>query len=295
MARAPLEDLSVTKSAELESWLASAPVLEAELQSVARTYRASLSDLAALRIHPDLAADATLPAAGLPWFMAMFGRDTLITSLQTLPYLPGLAATTLRVLAARQATLRDDFHEREPGKILHELRFGELTARGELPYSPYYGTADATPLFLVLLDEYHRWSGDDALVRALEPNARAALDWISESGDLDGDGYVEYDRRNAATGLINQCWKDSWDSIQYADGTLAQQPDRNMRDPGLRLRRAAAVRPPRPRGMGRRSASRNNSRIARLHCARTSNVTSGCPSADITPSPSTATSARSTA
>jgi glycogen debranching enzyme len=222
--RGALEDLSATKSAEPEAWLASAPVLESERPPVARTYRASLSDLAALRIHPDLAEDATLPAAGLPWFMAMFGRDTIITSLQTLPYLPGLAATTLRVLAARQATLRDDFHDREPGKILHELRFGELTANGKLPYSPSFGTADATPLFLVLLDEYHRWTGDDALIRALEPNARAALAWITDSGDLDGDGYVEYHRRNSDTGLVNQCWKDSWDSIQYADGTLAQSP-----------------------------------------------------------------------
>jgi glycogen debranching enzyme len=224
VARGTVDDLAVTKSAELEAWLASAPVLECELPSIARTYRASLSDLAALRIHPDLSEHATLPAAGLPWFMAMFGRDTLITSLQTLPYLPGLAATTLRVLAARQATRRDDFHEREPGKILHELRFGEFTARGRLPYSPYYGTADATPLFLVLLDEYHRWSGDDELVRALEPNARAALVWITESGDLDGDGYVEYHRRNTDTGLINQCWKDSWDSIQYSGGALAESP-----------------------------------------------------------------------
>jgi glycogen debranching enzyme len=223
-ARAQIEDLAATKAAELESWLATAPVLESELRSIARTYRSSLSDIAALRMHPDLADEATLPAAGLPWFMAMFGRDTLITSLQTLPYLPGLAATTLRVLAARQATQRDDFHECEPGKILHELRFGELTALGERPYSPYFGSADATPLFLVLLDEYHRWSADDDLVRALEPNARAALAWISESGDLDGDGYVEYDRRNAATGLVNQCWKDSWNSIQYADGALARSP-----------------------------------------------------------------------
>jgi glycogen debranching enzyme len=222
--RGTVEELSATKTAELESWLSSAPALECELPSVARAYRASLSDLAALRIHPDLAEAATLPAAGLPWFMAMFGRDTLITSLQTLPYLPGLAATTLRVLAARQATLRDDFHEREPGKILHELRFGELTARGELPYSPYYGTADATPLFLVLLDEYHRWSGDDELIVALEQTARAALEWIAESGDLDGDGYVEYHRRNVATGLVNQCWKDSWNSIQYTNGALAQSP-----------------------------------------------------------------------
>ena len=222
--RARLEDLGAMKAAELESWLSGAPVLESELPPIARTYRSSLSDLAALRIHPDLANEATLPAAGLPWFMAMFGRDTLITSLQTLPYLPELAATTLRALAARQATQRDDFHECEPGKILHELRFGELTARGERPYSPYYGSADATPLFLVLLDEYHRWSGDDDLVRTLEPNARAALAWISESGDLDGDGYVEYHRRNATTGLINQCWKDSWNSIQYADGMLARTP-----------------------------------------------------------------------
>jgi glycogen debranching enzyme len=224
VTRGRLEDLSVTKSAELDAWLSSAPLLESELPMIARTYRASLSDLAALRIHPNLADEATLPAAGLPWFMAMFGRDTLVTSLQTLPYLPTLAATTLRVLASRQATLRDDFHESEPGKILHELRFGELTARGERPYSPYYGTADATPLFLILLDEYHRWSGDDELVRTLEPNARAALAWISESGDLDGDGYVEYHCRNSATGLVNQCWKDSWNSIQYTDGTLAPSP-----------------------------------------------------------------------
>jgi len=222
--RGELEQLSVRKSAELEEWLAGAPVLTAELPAVARTYRASLSDLAALRIHPNLAETATLPAAGLPWFMAMFGRDTLLTSFQALPYLPGLAATTLRVLAERQATVRDDFHEQEPGKILHELRFGELTALGERPYSPYYGTADATPLFLVLLDEYHRWSGDDELVRALEPNARAALDWIATSGDGDGDGYVEYQCRNATTGLANQCWKDSWNSIQHADGTLAVGP-----------------------------------------------------------------------
>ena len=222
--RGGLAQLSAFKSAELEQWLAQAPVLQAQDTALARTYRASLSDLGALRLHPDLSEGATLPAAGLPWFMALFGRDSLITSFQALPYLPGLAATTLRVLAARQAEGRDDFHEQEPGKILHELRFGELTARGERPHSPYFGTADATPLFLVLLDEYHRWSGDDELVRALEPNARAALVWIEDSGDADGDGYVEYACRNPATGLVNQCWKDSWDSIQFADGTLARGP-----------------------------------------------------------------------
>lgn len=222
--RADLDALSRSKAAELAAWLASAPQLETQDAALARTYRASLSDLGALRLHPDLTQGATLPAAGLPWFMALFGRDSLIASYQALPYLPGLAATTLRVLAARQAQTCDDFHEQEPGKILHELRFGELTARGERPHSPYFGSADATPLFLVLLDEYHRWSGDDRLARELEPNARAALAWIEDSGDLDGDGYVEYARRNPHSGLVNQCWKDSWDAIQFADGTLARGP-----------------------------------------------------------------------
>jgi glycogen debranching enzyme len=223
-ARGSLTDQQRSKALELDAWLARAPVLETEHGALARTYRASLTDLAALRLHPDIHAAATLPAAGLPWFMALFGRDSLLTSFQTLPFLPELAATTLRVLAARQAQDRDDFHEQEPGKILHELRFGELTARGERPHSPYYGSADATPLFLVLLEEYHRWSGDDELVRLLEPNARAALSWIDDSGDADGDGYVEYHRRNTKTGLLNQCWKDSWDSMQFADGTLARGP-----------------------------------------------------------------------
>lgn len=222
--RGTLEELSAEKSAELEAWLESAPMLETDDHALGRLYRSSLSDLAALRLHPDLTAKATLPAAGLPWFMALFGRDSLITSFQALPYLPGLAATTLRVLATHQATLRDDFHDQEPGKILHELRFGELTASGALPYLPYYGSADATPLFLVLLDEYHRWTGDAELVAVLEPIARAALDWIDNYGDSDGDGFVEYERRNTATGLINQCWKDSWNSIQYADGKLARGP-----------------------------------------------------------------------
>ncbi len=220
--RGSLADVRVQRAAELETWLAQAPALQADEPALLRTYRASLSDLGALRMQPDIADEATLPAAGLPWFMALFGRDSLITSYQALPYLPELAATTLRVLAARQATARDDFHEQEPGKILHELRFGELTATGQRPHSPYFGSADATPLFLVLLDEYHRWTGDDTLVRALESHARAALDWIAEGGDLDGDGYVEYERRNPTSGLRNQCWKDSWDSIQFADGTLAQ-------------------------------------------------------------------------
>lgn len=222
--RGGFDELTRAKASELEHWRGRAPRLEAESGALARTYEASLSDLGALRLHPNLRTGATMPAAGLPWFMAMFGRDSLITSIQVLPYIPELAGTTLRVLAARQATTRDDFHEQEPGKILHEERFGELTAIGERPHSPYFGSADATPLFLILLDEYQRWSGDDELVRELEPNARAALAWIDDSGDADGDGYVEYACRNPTTGLVNQCWKDSWNSMQFADGSLARGP-----------------------------------------------------------------------
>jgi glycogen debranching enzyme len=222
--RGSLDVVRAARTAELATWLQSAPVLRADDTALVRTYRTSLSDLGALRMQPDLTDEATLPAAGLPWFMALFGRDSLLTSFQALPYLPELAATTLRVLAARQAGERDDFHEREPGKILHELRFGELTATGRRPHSPYYGSADATPLFLILLGEYHRWTGDDTLVRELESHARAALAWIADSGDADGDGYVEYACRNLETGLVNQCWKDSWDSMQFADGRHARGP-----------------------------------------------------------------------
>jgi len=156
--------------------------------------------------------------------MTVFGRDSLITSFQALPFTLELAATTLKVLAARQATEVDDFRDAEPGKILHEIRFGELTYFDERPHSPYFGTADATPLFLVLLDEYERWTGDTELVRRLEPNARAALQWIDDYGDRDGDGFVEYERRNKQTGLENQCWKDSWDSIRFSDGSIAEGP-----------------------------------------------------------------------
>jgi glycogen debranching enzyme len=280
--RGELGDVSRARSAELETWLARAPALEAHDPALARTYLASLSDLGALRMHPDITEGATLPAAGLPWFMALFGRDSLLTSFQALPYLPGLAATTLRVLAARQATVRDDFHEQEPGKILHELRFGELTACGERPHSPYFGAADTTPLFLVLLDEYHRWSGDDDLVRTLEPNARAALDWIDDSGDCDEDGYVEYQRRNPTTGLVNQCWKDSWNAIQFADGTLAEGPIATCEIQGYvydAQRRSARLA--REVWGDQALAERLERRAA--DCASTSAETSGCPSAAATP------------
>jgi glycogen debranching enzyme len=204
--------------------LAAAPKLETDWEPLKLTYGRGLVDLAALRFYLSESSEAAVPAAGLPWFQTLFGRDSLITSYQSLHIVPGLAATTLDTLASLQATHRDDFRDAEPGKILHERRFGELTAFEERPHSPYYGSADGTMLFLILLDEYERWTGDTERVRRLEPNARAALAWIEQDGDRDGDGYVEYERRNTKTGLENQCWKDSWNSILYADGTLAKLP-----------------------------------------------------------------------
>ena len=209
---------------ELDAWMSDAPRLETDWDDLGHVYRRSLEDLAALRYFPEILPGASLPAAGLPWFMALFGRDSLITSYQALPMRPELARTTLIALAARQGERYDDFREEEPGKILHELRFGELTVTGERPHSPYFGTADATPLFLIVLDELERWTGDSELVRKLEPNARKALEWIDRYGDLDGDGYVEYQCRNRESGLENQCWKDSQNSILFADGSKAEPP-----------------------------------------------------------------------
>jgi glycogen debranching enzyme len=208
---------------DLAQWIESAPALTSYPDQVRQLYMRSLVDIAALRFHPETLPEYSIPAAGLPWFMAMFGRDSILTSFQALPFMPELASTTLRVLADTQGKVEDDFREEEPGKILHELRFGELTHFKERPQSPYFGTSDATPLYLVLMDEYERWSGDTELVRSLEKNARAALEWIDQFGDSDGDGYIEYQRKTNL-GLENQCWKDSWNSILFADGRVAPSP-----------------------------------------------------------------------
>ena len=213
-----------TMAKSLENWVDSAPHLACNNDSLKVTYRRSLVDLAALRYVAPVLPKHALPAAGLPWFMTMFGRDSIFTSLQALPFTPELAATTLRALGARQGIRLDDFRDEDPGRILHEMRYGELTAFEERPHSPYYGCADATPLYVVLMDEYERWTGDTRLVRELEYEARAALTWIDEYADLQGNGYISYKRRNEKTGLENQCWKDSWDSISFRDGTLPGFP-----------------------------------------------------------------------
>ena len=164
-----------------------------------------------------------VPYAGVPWFVAPFGRDSIIAALQLLPYNAEVAAGTLRFLAAWQGRVRDDFRDEEPGKILHEYRRGEMANCREIPFIPYYGTIDATPLFLVLLAEYVRWTADVRLARELWPAAQAALAWMEAGGDRDGDGYLEY-VTHSTLGLRNQGWKDSEDSVSHANGDLAAPP-----------------------------------------------------------------------
>jgi glycogen debranching enzyme len=164
-----------------------------------------------------------LVAAGLPWFVALFGRDTLLTAYQTLLFGPELAIGVLEALAEFQSTETDDFRDAEPGKMPHEVRAGRLARLGHVPHTRYYGTVDATILWLILLSETYRWTGDLGVVRQLWPAAEAALRWIDSHGDMDGDGFVEYARRSRG-GLDNQGWKDSWDAIRFADGRLASGP-----------------------------------------------------------------------
>jgi glycogen debranching enzyme len=209
---------------DLAEWLAAAPRLDSDWPALGRAYRRSLVDLAALRYSPLAYPDDPIPAGGLPWYMTIFGRDQLVCSLQALPYAPVLAATTLRILALYQGTRVDDWRDEEPGKIMLELRYGEAAAFEERPHSPYFGTADSTLLFLILLDEYERWSGDLALVRDLEPEARAAIHWIDNYADLMGNGYVSYQTRNPEHGFQNHVWKNSPEAICFRDGRLAALP-----------------------------------------------------------------------
>jgi glycogen debranching enzyme len=179
-----------------------------------------VSDFHSLQI-PE--GDEHIIAAGIPWFATMFGRDSIIAAYQTLSLNPRLAVETLRVLARYQGREKNDWQDEEPGKILHEYRAGEMTRHGEMPFGPYYGSVDATPLFLVLLSETFNWTGDEELVKELLPAAYRALAWIDDYGDLDGDGFIEYCRRSPK-GLINQGWKDSWDANMHRDGTVAHPP-----------------------------------------------------------------------
>ena len=204
------------------AWRQSSAAIDTSHVLAERALERASADLRLL-LNTDLRTDERYIAAGVPWFSCLFGRDSIITGIQLLSVRPQVARNTLRLLAHYQATEVDDWRDAQPGKILHELRNGELANTGEIPHTPYYGTVDATPLWLMLFDAYERWTADDELIEQLWPNALAALRWIEEYGDLDHDGFVEYQRRSDR-GLANQGWKDSWDSIRNRDGSLADGP-----------------------------------------------------------------------
>jgi glycogen debranching enzyme len=198
----------------LAAWRSRLPRLRTSHTDLARAYTRSANDLAALRL------DGGVPAAGAPWFMTLFGRDSIIASLQTLLLGPETAVATLDALSALQADADDPSVDAEPGKIVHEVRHGRAARAW---FERYYGSLDATPLFLVLVSEVWRWTGDAELARRFREPALRALAWLDEYGDRDGDGFLEYERRTPR-GLPNQSWKDSHDSQQFADGRIAGPP-----------------------------------------------------------------------
>jgi glycogen debranching enzyme len=207
----------------LRRWRARSPGVETGDIELLRTLQQSMEDLGALRLFDPEHPDTVAVAAGAPWFMALFGRDSLLSSYMALPLDPTLALGTMTTLARMQGTKVDRRTEEQPGRILHETRLGADFPLSHGGGNVYYGTADATPLFVVLLGELRRWSIASNQVDALLPNVDRALAWIENYGDRDGDGFVEYER-STEVGLANQGWKDSWDGINAADGTLAQTP-----------------------------------------------------------------------
>jgi glycogen debranching enzyme len=197
-----------------------ASALETSSTTVNDTLCRSMADISMLVTDTE---HGPFPYAGVPWFSTAFGRDGLITALQTLWMYPALARGVLRFLAATQSQTNDPTRDAEPGKILHEARRGELARLGEVPFERYYGSVDATPLFIVLAGRYRRYTNDLTTLKLIWPNLKAALAWIDQYGDIDGDGFVEYARRSGS-GLTNQGWKDSGDSVFHSDGRLADAP-----------------------------------------------------------------------
>jgi glycogen debranching enzyme len=214
-----------TKHVEsLSDWLRTVLKVRCSNEEFYRLYRQALEDMAALRL-PILGTDhkVFLPAAGLPWFVAPFGRDSLIVSLQNMLIYPDFARGSLDILGSLQAKAQDDYRDAEPGKIPHEIRYGELAYFKQIPHTPYYGTADATPLYLITLHAAWRATGDKTLLERHLATAEECLSWIDNYGDRDGDGFQEYQTRSPA-GYENMGWKDSGDSVVYPDGSLVKGP-----------------------------------------------------------------------
>jgi glycogen debranching enzyme len=208
---------------ELTEWKNVTTSLTSSNEDVYRLFKQSVEDMAALRLPPGQTQNALIPAAGVPWFVAVFGRDSLIVSLQNMIVYPDFARGALDILGQLQATEVDDYRDAQPGKILHEIRVGELAERKLVPHTPYYGTADATALYLITLHEAWKWSGDDRLFLQHQDVAKKCLEWIDRYGDLDGDGLQEYQTRSSQ-GYENMGWKDAEDSVMYPDGTPVRGP-----------------------------------------------------------------------
>jgi glycogen debranching enzyme len=209
---------------DLAAWHKGALKLETTNEEFYRLYHQAMDDIVSLRMTiVDDGVAHVVPAAGLPWFVALFGRDSLIVSMQLAPVSIEFARGTLPVLGARQAHARDDYRDAEPGKILHEMRHGELAHFKLIPHTPYYGTADATPLWVMLLHSAWLWTGDRALIEQHLPTAERCLEWIDEYGDRDGDGFQEY-ATNSVAGYENVGWKDSGDGVLYEDGRVVKGP-----------------------------------------------------------------------
>ena len=202
-----------------DEWLSSCAAIHSNRQ-LDRVMQRSLLDLGILKSELD---DQSYFAAGLPWYGALFGRDSIISTIQTLAYQPEIAESTIRLLARYQGTKNDDWRDEEPGKILHELRRGELANLNEIPQTPYYGAVDSTPLFLILVGEHANWNGDLSLFKAIRSNVERALEWIDHGGADPNGKYLSYASKSSK-GLGNQGWKDSGDSIMNSDGSLAEAP-----------------------------------------------------------------------
>ena len=207
-----------------ERWRNSATRMASSNDDFARAAAQAVTDIGSLRLYEhDTGEDVFIPAAGVPWFVTVFGRDSIITSLQTMHVSTSLALGTLQRLAELQARQRDDARDAQPGKIVHEVRFGELALLDIVPHAHYFGTADATILWLILLSETWRWTGDEGLLHRHHDTALRCLDWIDRYGDLDGDGFQEY-KTFAPKGYHNQSWKDAGDALVYPDGRQVEQP-----------------------------------------------------------------------